>query len=92
MATAGHFGCPKITFDSISGHFILIRNFFFDILDGTTMSIIELVRDICMLCQVWRMSFKSFKSYRTDNEIVTQQWPRCWRKHNIPENLCFSGI
>ena len=57
MAAGGHFGCPQITFDRISGHFISIRNFFFfeffltkwppvAILDGTTMSIIELVRDI----------------------------------------------
>ena len=55
----GHFGCPKFTFDVISGHFRSIRNFFFfeffltkwppaAILDGTTMSIIELVRDIWM--------------------------------------------
>ena len=52
MATGGHFGCPQITFDRISGHFRSIRNFylflFFDNLDGTTMSIIELVRDIWM--------------------------------------------
>ena len=53
MAAGGHFGCPQITFDRISGHFRSIRNFFFyifsaAILDGTTMSIIELVRDIWM--------------------------------------------
>ena len=33
MAAGGHFGCPKITFDPISGHFRSIRNiflFFFD--------------------------------------------------------------
>ena len=29
MAASGHFGCPKITFDLISGHFRSIRNFFF---------------------------------------------------------------
>ena len=82
MAAGGHFGCPKIIFDRISGHFRSIRNFyyyyFFDILDGTTMSIIE-----------------SFKSYRADNEIVTRRTRRrrrCWRKHNIPGNLRFSGI
>ena len=60
MATGGHFGCPKITFDRISGHFRSIRNFggggggcqngrrrsFWR--DGTTMSIIELIRDIWM--------------------------------------------
>ena len=49
---------PQITFDRISGHFRSIRNFFFYffftkwppavILDWTTMSIIELVRDIWM--------------------------------------------
>ena len=55
----GHFGCQKYAFDGISGHFRSIQNFFFffkfwtkwppaAILDGTTMSIIELVRDICM--------------------------------------------
>ena len=56
MAAGGHFGCPQVTFDRISGHFRSIRNFlllkFLDkmaaILDGTTMSIIELVRDIWM--------------------------------------------
>ena len=29
MAAGGHFGCPKITFGRISGHFRSIRNFFF---------------------------------------------------------------
>ena len=29
MAAVGHFGCPKFTFDRISGHFRSIRNFFF---------------------------------------------------------------
>ena len=57
MAAGGHFGCPKITFDHSSGHFRLIHNFFFfdffdkmlaAILDWTTMSVIELVRDIWM--------------------------------------------
>ena len=28
MAAGGHFGCPKFTFDDISGHFRSIRNFF----------------------------------------------------------------
>ena len=28
MAAVGHFGCPKFTFDRISGHFRSIRNFF----------------------------------------------------------------
>ena len=28
MAAGGHFGCPQITFDRISGHFRSIRNFF----------------------------------------------------------------
>ena len=50
----GHFGCPQITFDRISGHFRSIQNFILTkwppaaILDGTTMSIIKLVRDIWM--------------------------------------------
>ena len=29
MTDGGHFGCPKITFGRISGHFRSIRNFFF---------------------------------------------------------------
>ena len=29
MAAVGHFGCPKFTFDRISGHFRSIRNFFY---------------------------------------------------------------
>ena len=29
MADVGHFGCPKLTFDRISGHFRSIRNFNF---------------------------------------------------------------
>ena len=55
MAAGGHFGYPKI----ISGHLISIRNFIFfgnfwtkwpsaAILYGTTMSIIEIVRDSWM--------------------------------------------
>ena len=59
MAAGGHFGCPQITFDRITGHFRSIRKFFFflnlltkwppaAILDGTRMSIIKLVRDIWM--------------------------------------------
>ena len=57
MVAGGHFGCPQKFFDRVSGHLRSIRNFFFNfftkwppaaILDGTTMSIIELVRDIWM--------------------------------------------
>ena len=57
LCSINNFGCPKITFDRISGHFRSIRSLFLDffdkiaaaaILDGTTMSIIELVRDIWM--------------------------------------------
>ena len=29
MTAVGHFGCPKFTFDHISGHFRLIRIFYF---------------------------------------------------------------
>ena len=29
MAAGDHFGCPKITFDRISGHFRSIQNYFF---------------------------------------------------------------
>ena len=59
MAAGGHFGCPKITFDRISGYFRSICNFF--LIDiflqnghrrpfcvGQQLSIIELVRDIWM--------------------------------------------
>ena len=28
MAAVGHFGCPKLTLDQISGHFISIQIFF----------------------------------------------------------------
>ena len=47
MFADGTFGFPKITFDCISGHF---RSKWppAAILNGTTMSIIELVRDIWM--------------------------------------------
>ena len=57
MAAGGHFGCLKITFDCISGHFRSIYHFGFwnslsiailAILDWKTMSVIELVRDIWM--------------------------------------------
>ena len=65
LSAGGHFVCPKITFDRISGHFRSIGHFGYRnetfyvlkiltkwppaaILDGTTMSIIELVRDIWM--------------------------------------------
>ena len=34
MATGGHYGCPKITFDRMSGHFRLIWNFFVELFDG----------------------------------------------------------
>ena len=55
----GQFGCPKFMFDRISRYFRLIQNFLYffkflskwppaAILDGTTMSIIKLVRDIWM--------------------------------------------
>ena len=67
-------------------------------LGGTTMSIIKLARDIwmCNACAKFE-EFISFKSYRADNEIVTRRRRtptrlRCWRKHNIPENLLFSWI
>ena len=33
MAVGAHFGCPKFTFDRISGHFISICKFFFLIFD-----------------------------------------------------------
>ena len=39
MAASGHFGCSKITFDLISGHFRSIRNFFFEIFDKMAAAI-----------------------------------------------------
>ena len=55
MAAGGHFGCPKITFDHSSCHFatFCFLNFWTKwppaaILDWTTMSVIELLRDIWM--------------------------------------------
>ena len=54
MAAGGHFRCPQITFNRIFGHFRLICKISWTkwppaaILDGITMSIIELVRDIWM--------------------------------------------
>ena len=108
MAAGAHFGCPKITFDCISGHFRSISHFGFQtftfdrisghfrsiqnffvffrrpfwmsenhfrshfwpfhltkwppvaILDGTTMSIIELVRDIWTRKSINLFQFASF--------------------------------
>ena len=34
MAAGGHFGCPKITFGHISGHFRSMRNFFLNFLQN----------------------------------------------------------
>ena len=46
MAAAGHFGCPKITFGRISGHFGSISNFFFlEIFDKWLTSAILGVRN-----------------------------------------------
>ena len=33
FGAGGHFGCPKLTFDHISGHFRSIWNFFFEFFD-----------------------------------------------------------
>ena len=51
------------------------------ILDGTTMSIIELVRDIwmsnaCVKFEERSSKVQKFKSYRADNEIVTRRTRR----------------
>ena len=34
MATVGHFGCPKLTLDHISGHFRSIQIFFYKMAAG----------------------------------------------------------
>ena len=44
MAAVGHFGCPKFTFDHISGHFRSIRNFFLKCLTKWLLSAILDVR------------------------------------------------
>ena len=78
MVAGGCFGCPKITFDRISGHKRSIRNFYLyiffftkwplvAILDGTTMSIIELVRDIWM--RNARVKFEE-RSLNPDENII----------------------
>ena len=64
------------------------------------MSVIELVRDIWMnnaCVKFEERSLNPSKSDRANNEIVTRRRTaavrlRCCRKHNIPENLRFSGI
>ena len=45
MVAGGHFGCPQITFDRISGHW---QPFWMGRQPGMTMSIIEFVRAIWM--------------------------------------------
>ena len=105
MASGGHFGCPQITFDRISGHFRSIRNLFLNfftkwppaaILVGTTMSIIELVRDIWMSNACVKCEERSLNPSKVI--ALTKLWrggggPRGggW-KYNISENLRFSGI
>ena len=67
----GHFGCPKFTFDRISGNFLIFLTKWppAAILDGTTMSIIELVRDIWMS--------------NTCVKFEERRRLRCWRKHTM---------
>ena len=111
----GHFGCPKITFDRISGQLIFDKmsagdhhfwSHFWPFQIDTQFFLNLLTKWMGWQCQLsnsseifgWVMHVsslknvvKSFKSYRADNEIVTRRLP-CWRKHNIPLNLRFSGI
>ena len=71
MAAGGHFGCPQITFDRISGHFHVDTQLLFfltkwpsaAILDGTTMSIIELVRYIWMSNACVKFEERSLNPY-----------------------------
>ena len=84
-----NFGCPQITFTRISGHFRSIRNFLFcltkwppaAILDGTTMSIIELVRDIWMSNACVKFEERSLNPSKVI-ALTTKLWrggprPRC---------------
>ena len=45
MAAVGHFGCPKITFDHISGHFRSIRNSYFFCFTKWSLALILDVRN-----------------------------------------------
>ena len=94
IAAGSHFGCPKITFDHSSCHFRSIRNFFCcwnfwtkwppaAILDWTTMSVIELVRDIWMNNACVKFEELSLNPWK-----VIALTTKLWRGgHNIPENF-----
>ena len=74
-------GCPKFTFDRISGHFRSIRNinfnnFFFTKWRASPFWMSEIH---------FRWHFWPFRR-RTRTRL------RCWQKHNIHGNLRFSGI
>ena len=60
------------------------------ILDGTTMSIIKLVRDIWMSNACVKFEERSLNPSKII-ALATKLWRGGWRKHNIPENLRFSG-
>ena len=93
MATGGYFGCPKITFDCISGFF----NFWTKwptaaILDGTTMSIIELVWDIWMSNACVKLEERSLNPSKVI-VLTTKLW-RGGRGGGCvaDENIIFPGI
>ena len=71
------------------------------ILDGTTKSIIELVRDIWMSNACVKFEERSVNPSKLSRwqrncdaaeADVAVRRRRCWRKHNIPGNLRFSEI
>ena len=59
MAAGGHFGCPNLTFDGISGHFRSIRFFFLTFLQNGHR------------CPFW-MSENNFRSHFWPFQIDTQ--------------------
>ena len=93
MAAGGHFGCPQITFYCISAHFRTLRIFCIfltkwppaAILDGTTMSIMKLVRDIWMSNACVKFEERNLNPSKVIALIVTRRttrrttrrWLRC---------------
>ena len=69
MAAVGHFGCPKFTFDGISGHFRSIQNFFFEIFYRLPSAILDVRNSLSMAFlaisdQCKTFFYKSFIFYK----------------------------
>ena len=114
MAAGGHFRCPQITFDRISGHFRSIHNFFFKFFSWQNghrrpfwmgrqcqLSNSSEMSNACVKFEERSLNpskvialIKSLTRRRRWQRRQRRQRRRlrCWRKHNIPENLRFSGI